>query len=157
MQKVVTKCAISLNSLPANMKVLGFVGLYPHLHLYSAKPWRGLLSAPCHNTQSLSQPCTYIVHLPVLCIVHLTCDFRHRLKLKCEMYDFLVLWEGLPQCALNSGSSLISVSENLSMSSITLLFLLRVVMFCTSFFIHSVYLIGLVIQFLPNVFVAHRS
>ena len=124
-------------------KVFSFVGLYPHLHLCSAKPWDGWLSAPCLNTQTLFHPCTCIVHLPAHCIVHLTCDCRYRLKLNSEMYDFLVVWKPCHNVLWILGV-LSTVFRRICQCPPSLYFSLRVAMYCTSFFIHNVYLIYLV-------------
>ena len=98
--------------------------------------------------QTLSHPCTCTVHLLVLCIVHLTCGFRHRLKLTSEISDYLVICEG--HGTMCSESSLISVWENVSMSSTTLLFAEgghQRFIFDWSCAVH-------IIQYLPYVFVS---
>ena len=65
----------------------------------------------------------------------MTCGFRHRLKLTSYYVKALL------QYAQNSGSSLVSVWEVVAPP---LHFLLRVVLHCTSFFVHSLYLVCLV-------------
>ena len=73
------------------------------------------------------------------------------------MSDFLVLCKGR---ALNSGSSLISVCENVLMSSITSLFAeggLVLHVFLRAKFIFDWSCAVHVIQFLPYIFVTHRG
>ena len=124
-----------------------------NLHLCSAVPWGRCLPAPCHSTQTLSHPCT--------CIVHLACGFRHRLlslPLKCLISSHCV--KALSQCGLHSGSSLIGFWDNISMSSTTSLFAesyIALHVFLHTQFIFDWFCAVHVIQFLPYVFVIHRG
>ena len=114
-----------------------------------------------HSTHTLCHQPTWLVHLLVICIAHLTCGFRHRLKLISEMSDiFPYCGKALPQCALNSRSCS-SVFGRMCQCRPPLHVLLRVALYCTSF-LHAQFMFDWsfavhIIKFFPYVFVTHRG
>ena len=108
-------------------------------------PWGGYLSELCHKTHTQSHPRSCIVHLPVLCIAHLKCGFRHRFRLSlplrcliCSYYVTALMCFELLELSHQCLGQCINVLQYFTL-------LVRVVLYVTSFFVHSLYLIGLVL------------
>ena len=117
---------------------------HSHLHLWSTMPWCGCLSAPCHT-----YPISFMyLHCPPASSLH--CPPEVWLPSK----DYTYLWDvwfaravWKPcQNVLLILSVLSSVFGRMYQCPPPLHFLLRVVLYGTSFFIHSLYLIGLVLS-----------